>query len=185
MSNSTFHGQLLDEHQHAGTFANVKYKRILMTARGDLGLRDSLKSDFFDVINYSICKAVDEFLDGKAIEFFRKVGEEHFDEALKRGFVKITDKDKPLDVLIKIARYLESVGNMEKIQIGENEAIVEMHGVSVTRSSVELLKANKQPSHYMTNIMLAALMKLGVRAELEDVKFDEEKRYFKEHWKVL
>jgi len=90
--------------------------------------------------------------------------------------------------LIKIARYLESVGYMEKIiinKLGENEAFVEMHGVSVTKSSVKMLRAGKQPSHFMTNIMLAALKKLGIGAELKDVKFDEEKRQFREHWKIL
>lgn len=107
---------------------------------------------------------------------------------MKRGLIKIEPDDKPLDTLIKIARYLESVGYMEKIiinKLSENEALVEMHKVSVTRSSVKMLKENKQPSHYMTNIMLAALRKLGIRAELKDVEFDEEKCYFKEYWKIL
>ena len=151
-------------------------------------MRNNIKPEFLDIINYAICQAVDEFLDGKATEFFEKVGEYHLNEALKRGLIKIDPDDKPLDTLIRIARYLESVGYMEKIlinKLSENEAFVEMHGVSVTRSSVKMLKENKQPSHYMTNIMIAALKKLGIRAELKDVEFDEEKCHFKEHWRVL
>jgi hypothetical protein len=77
---------------------------------------------------------------------------------------------------------------MEKIlinKLSESEAFVEMYGVSVTRSSVKLLKNNRHPSHYMTNVMLAALEKIGVQAELRDVEFDEEKCHFKEHWKIL
>jgi hypothetical protein len=147
-----------------------------------------ISPEFFDVVNYAICQAVDEFLNGKATDFFRMVGEHHLQEALKRGLITIKPYEKPLNSLIKIARYLESVGYMEKIlinKLGENEALVEMHGVSVTNSSVKLLKENKQPSHYMTNIMLAALRKLGVEAELKDVEFDEKKRKFKEHWRIL
>ena len=151
-------------------------------------MKNYIKPEFLDIINYAICEAVNEYLGGKAIEFFRKVGEYHLDEALKRRIIKIQLDDSPLDTLIKIARYLESAGYMEKIlinKVSENEAFVEMYGVSVTRSSVKMLREAKQPSHYMTNIMLAALKKLGVRAELKDVQFDEEKCQFKERWKIL
>lgn len=153
-----------------------------------INLEECVKPEFIDVINYAICQTVHEYLNEKEIEFFRRVGEYHLNEALKRGLIKIEPNDKPLDALIKIARYLESVGYMRKIlikKLSENEAFVEMYGVSVTKSSVKMLREAKQPSHYMTNIMLAALKKLGVRAELKDVEFDEEKRHFKEHWKIL
>ena len=151
-------------------------------------MKNYIKPEFLDIINHAICQAVNEYLDRKAIEFFKKVGEYHLDEALKRGIIKIELDDNPLDTLIKIARYLESAGYMEKIlinKLSENEAFVEMYGVSVTKSSVKMLREAKQPSHYMTNIMLAALKKLGVRAELKDVEFDEEKHHFKEYWKIL
>jgi len=107
---------------------------------------------------------------------------------MRRGLVRIERDRKPLDNLIDIARYLESTGYMEKIvieRLSEDEALVEMRGVSVTTSSVRLLKDGKHPSHFMTNIMLAALRRLGIQAELRDVAFDEEARKFKEHWKIL
>ena len=151
-------------------------------------MRNYIDEEFLDVINYAICQAVSEFVDKKAADFFRRVGEYHLDEALERDLIRIETGDKPLDTLIKIAKYLESVGYMEKIlinKLSENEALVEMHGVSVTKSSARLLKENKQPSHYMTNIMLAALRKLGIEAKLEDVDFDEANRKFREHWKIL
>jgi len=151
-------------------------------------LGDYIKPEFIDIINCAICQAVDEYLDAKATEFFKKVGEYHLDEALRRRLINIEPNDNPLDVLIKIARYLESVGYMEKILVNkltENEAFVEMYGVSVTKSSVKMLREGKQPSHFMTNIMLAALKKLGIRAKLEDVDFDEEKCHFSEYWKIL
>ncbi len=147
-----------------------------------------IKPEFLDIINCSICQAVNEFLGEKAVELFRRVGEHHLEEAIKRGFIRIDRDRKPLDNLIEIARYLESTGYMERIvieRLSEDEAFVEMYGVSVTQSSVKLLRDGKHPSHYMTNIMLAALGRLGIQAELRDVAFDEEARRFKEHWKIL
>jgi hypothetical protein len=127
-------------------------------------------------------------MDGKASEFFKKVGEYHLDEALRRGLVRIEPSDKPLDALLRIAKYLESYGYMEEIRINridEKEATVEMLGVSVTDSSARLLGEKKQPSHYMTNIMFAALKRLGVQAELRDMEFNREEKHFKEYWKIL
>jgi len=147
-----------------------------------------IKPEFLDTINYSICQAVNEFLGEKAVELFGRVGEHHLDEAIRRGFIQIDRDRKPLDNLIEIARYLESTGYMERIVIKRlsiDEAFVEMYGVSVTLSSVKLLKEGKYPSHYMTNLMLAALSRLGIKAELKEVAFDEEGRKFKEHWKIL
>ena len=151
-------------------------------------MTNCIRPEFLDIINYSICQAVNEYLDEKATEFFRRVGEYHLDEAVRRGLIRVERNHKPLDNLIEIARYLESTGYMEKIvieRLSEGEALVEMYGVSVTSSSVRLLKDGKHPSHFMTNIMLAALRRLGIQAELRDVAFDEEARKFKEHWKIL
>jgi hypothetical protein len=147
-----------------------------------------IKPEFLDVVNYSVCEAVNDYMNERATEFFRKVGEYHLDEALRRGIVKIEPSDKPLDVLLKIAKYLESYGYMEQIQINridEKEATVEMLGVSVTDSSATLLGEKKQPSHYMTNVMFAALKKFGFRAELRDMEYDRDKKHFKEYWKIL
>jgi hypothetical protein len=144
--------------------------------------------EFFDTINYALCQTVNEYLKDQSPKFFERVGEYHLEEASKRGFIKLDPTEKPLNNLIGIAKYLESTGYMEKIvidKLSESEAIVEMFGVSVTRSSADLLKAGKHPSHYMTNVMLAALHKLGIRAELQDVSYDEKERHFKEHWKIM
>jgi hypothetical protein len=151
-------------------------------------MADYIKPEFLDIINYAVCNAVNDYLDGEATEFFRKVGEYHLDEALRRGLVAIEPGDKPMDALIRIAKYLESFGYMEQIRINridEKEASVEMFGVSVTASSAKLLGEKKEPSHYMTNVMFAALKRLGVKAELKDMEFDREKKHFKEYWKIL
>ena len=147
-----------------------------------------IKPEFLDTINYAICRVVNEHWGQKSVEFFREVGEHHLDEAVRRGFVKIDSNRKPLDNLIEIAKYLESTGYMEKIiinRLSDDEAFVEMHGVSVTTSSAKLIRDGRHPSHFMTNIMLATLNRLGIRAELRDVAFDEQACRFKEHWKVL
>jgi ABC-type transport system substrate-binding protein len=151
-------------------------------------LTRDIMPEFLDTINYAVCQAANEYLGTKTPEFFKKVGEYHLEEALKRGFIRLDPGDKPLNNLIKIAKYLESTGYMERIRIGkvsESEAIIEMFGVSVTKSSVDLLNAGKHPSHYMTNIMIAALQKLGIVAELRSVDYDEKQRHFREHWKIL
>ena len=145
-------------------------------------------SDLLDILNLAICYASNEHMKDKTAEFFRKVGEYHLEEAIKRGYVKIESQDKPLDVLENIARYLESTGYMQQTIIqrfGDYEAVVEMKGVAVTRSSNEILTKGKQPSHFMTNIMLAALKRIGVEAELEEAEFDSTGNTFKEHWRVL
>jgi hypothetical protein len=151
-------------------------------------MKKQISPEFLDVINYAMCRAVDDFLQDKAVQFFRIVGEHHLSEALERKLIKIEPNDKPLDVLIKIAKYLESMGYMRKIlinKLSESEAVVEMHGVTVTKSSAKLIKEHKHPSHYMTNIMQAALRTLGIEAELEDLEFNEDECRFKEHWNIL
>jgi len=148
----------------------------------------AVNPEFLDIVNYAVCQAVNEYMGGRAPEFFRKVGEYHLDEALRRGLVRIDTNDKPLDILLKIAKYLESYGYMDEIRINridEKEATVEMFGVSVTDSSAQIVAEKKHPSHYMTNTMFAALKKLGVQAELRDMEFDREKKHFKEYWKIL
>lgn len=148
----------------------------------------AISVEFLDTINYALCRAVNEHLGEEASRFFVKVGEYHLEEALRCGLIKLDPDAGPLDNLIGVAKYLESAGYMEKISIvklSESEAIVEMFGVSVTKSSMDLLKAGKHPSHYMTNVMLATLKKLGIEAELRDVDFNEQERHFKEHWKIL
>jgi hypothetical protein len=151
-------------------------------------MASNVNPEFLDIVNYAFCQAVNEYMGGRAVEFFRRVGEYHLDEALRRGLVRIEPRDKPLDVLLRIAKYLESYGYMDQIRINridEKEAIVEMLGVSVTDSSAQLLGEKKHPSHYMTNIMFAALKRLGVQAELRDMEFDREKKHFREYWKIL
>jgi hypothetical protein len=147
-----------------------------------------IKPVFFDAINYSICRAANEYLGERATEFFRRVGEYHLEEALQRGLISLKAEDSPLEVLIKIAGYLEASGYMEKISINrlsEKDAIVEMHGVTVAESSAKLLKEGNKPSHFMTNIMFAALRRLAIQADLKDMEYDVKEARFKEYWKIL
>jgi hypothetical protein len=147
-----------------------------------------IKNEFFDIINYAICRAVNEYTRDQAAEFFRAVGEFHLEEALRRGMVAFQPDDTPLERLIKVARYLEAYGYMEKIvikKLSDTEAVVEMHGVSVSASSAQLLQEGRKPSHYMTNMMFAALKLLAIRADLQDMEYDAKEARFKEYWKIL
>ncbi|MDK2384119.1 MAG: hypothetical protein QI199_04835 [Candidatus Korarchaeota archaeon] len=144
-----------------------------------------VRPEFLDIINYAICSAVNEFLGPeKAREFFRRVGEHHLEEAMRRGLISLEGR-KPLDALLGIARYLEDMGYMGRIEIerlSDTEAIVTMRDVSVTESSLRLLGEGKEPSHYMTNLMFAALRRLGIEAELRDLEARPEENTFREHW---
>jgi hypothetical protein len=139
---------------------------------------------FFDLVNYSFCSAVSQFLGPeKAVELFRYMGRTHYEELKKRNLIK--SDGKPMEVLESIARYLERSGYMERIEIqrlSENESIVDMYGVSVLESSVRLTQENKQPSHIMTNTMFAALEELGYDAELIDLLFETDKNHVREKW---
>ncbi|RLG44035.1 MAG: hypothetical protein DRN78_00775 [Thermoproteota archaeon] len=66
--------------------------------------------------------------------------------------------------------------------MSENEPELDMFGVSVLNSSVELVESGRSPSHYMTNIMFAALEDYGISAELIDLGFDLERNHVKERW---
>ncbi len=143
---------------------------------------------FFDTINYAICRAVYARLGAEAKDFFQEVGEYHLQEAIDRGLVTLDPTATPLDILIHIARYLEATGYMERItvhKLSETEAIVEMWGVSVSVSSAKLLSNAMYPSHFMTNAMFAALKRLGVQADLQDMEYDVATAHFKEYWKIL
>ena len=146
-----------------------------------------VRPEFIDFMNYSICKAYSE-LHGKdaAMNFFRRVGEIGFQELRKTsGF----PSSSPHDVLRTVAEFLERMGYMSKIRltkVEEDEVIIEMFGVSVTKSSIRLTEEGASPSHFMTNLMFAALEEVsGVRADIYDLTLEqpsEETGYAKEKW---
>jgi len=145
------------------------------------------RPEFIDFINYNICKTYSE-LHGKeaAVDFFRRVGEIGFQEL--RKMVDFSSSN-PHDVLRAVAEFLERMGYMSKIQltkVEEDEVIIEMFGVSVTKSSIRLTEEGASPSHFMTNLMFGALADLcGVRADIYDLTLEqpsEETGYAKEKW---
>lgn len=145
-----------------------------------------IDENFFDTLNYCICSAVNKFVGReKAVEVFREVGRFHFKALREKGAVKVGST--PLETLESVARYLEKSGYMNKIVIqrtGENEAVVDMYGVSVLDSSVRLTDENKAPSHIMTNTMFAALDEMGYEAEMIDLLFDKEGNHVREKWVI-
>lgn len=146
-----------------------------------------VRPEFIDFINYNICKAYSEFY-GKdaAVGFFRHVGEVGFQELRKTVDFPSSN---PYDVLKTVGKFLERMGYMAKIQltkVEEDEVIIEMFGVSVTKSSMRLTEEGASPSHFMTNLMFAALEEVsGVRADIYDLTLEqpsEETGYAKEKW---
>lgn len=146
----------------------------------------TVKAEFFDTINYCICSAINEVVGPEtARKIFREMGKIHYEELKKKGVIEIKPGEHPMKVLEKIARYLEASGYMERIEItqtSEDEAVVDMYGVSVLDSSVRLTDEGKEPSHIMTNTMFAALEEMGYTIELVDLLFDREMNHVKEKW---
>ena len=146
-----------------------------------------ISPQFLDFVNYNICEAYSEF-HGKdaAVVFFRRAGEIGFQELRKMVDFQSSD---PHDVLRTVSEFLEKMGYMTKIRltkVEENEAIIEMYGVSVAKSSIRLTKEGASPSHFMTNLMFAALKEIsGVRADIYDLTLEQssnETGYAREKW---
>jgi hypothetical protein len=146
-----------------------------------------VRPEFLDFLNYNICKTYSE-LHGKekAEAFFRRVGEIGFQELKK--MVEFPSLE-PYDVLKTVAEFLERMGYMSKIKltkVEKDEVIIEMFGVSVTKSSIRLLEEGASPSHIMTNLMFAALKELcGIHADIYDLTLEQpsaETGYGREKW---
>jgi len=146
-----------------------------------------VKPEFLDFVNYNICKAYSE-IHGKdeAVGFFRRVGEIGFEQL--RGMVDFPSAD-PYEVLKAVGGFLEDMGYMSKIQltkVEEGEVIIEMFGVSVIDSSIRLTEGGASPSHFMTNLMFAALKEVsGVHADIYDLTLEQpsaETGYGMEKW---
>ncbi|MBS7638284.1 hypothetical protein KEJ49_05300 [Candidatus Bathyarchaeota archaeon] len=146
-----------------------------------------IKPEFLDFINYNICKAYSETHGKEAAEaFFRKVGRIGFQELRSR--IEFPSRE-PYEVLRKVASFLEEMGYLAKIQltkVEEDEVIIEMFGVSVVNSSMRLVREGASPSHFMTNLMFAALEEMcGLRADIIDLTLEQptaETGYAKEKW---
>ncbi len=139
---------------------------------------------FLDLINYGICYVLNEKYGKEETEkVFKEVGKVLYTRIKGKGL--ISPAKDPMDTLVEIARFLEKMGYMEKIDItrrGDKELELDMHGVSVLDSSVKLVESGRSPSHYMTNIMFAALQDCGIDAELIDLGFDLKGNHVKEKW---
>jgi len=146
-----------------------------------------VKPEFLDFVNFNICKAYSE-RHGKdeAVGFFRRVGEIGFQGLRKMVDFKSSD---PYEVLGTVGEFLEDMGYMSKIQltkVEEDEVIIEMFGVSVIESSIRLTEGGASPSHFMTNLMFAALKEVsGVHADIYDLTLEQpsaETGYGREKW---
>ncbi len=146
-----------------------------------------IKPEFLDFVNYNICKAYSETWGKEAAEaFFRKVGRIGFQELRRR--IEFPSRE-PYEVLRRVASFLEEMGYLAKIKltkVEEDEVIIEMFGVSVVNSSMRLVREGASPSHFMTNLMFAALEEMcGLRADIIDLTLEQptaETGYAKEKW---
>lgn len=143
--------------------------------------------DFFDFVNYNVCRAVSEHVGTEqAVKIFERAGEIGYARLKERGLIK-TEGVGPVDVLIQIVKFLESSGYMGRIEVNrvsDTEMVVDMYQVSVLDSSIQLTDEGYAPSHFMTNLMFAALKDYGMRAELEELVFEDEVDHVQERWSL-
>jgi len=141
--------------------------------------------EFFNLVTYGVFLALAELYGKEGWKVPPAFGEIAFRELKKR--IKF-DGLKPIEALNKLARYFEKVGYIEKIgfkQIGENELIYSMEGVSIDWAVSKLKEEGGVLPHYSTYIYIAALKELfGIEAEMIDLEFSvvEGKFCAKEKW---
>jgi len=146
-----------------------------------------IEPTFLDLINYGVCSTLSKLYGREATEeVFRRAGKTNYQELRKRRRI---DASNPISTLRSVASYLEEAGYMRRIELTEvtdSEAIIDMYGVSVAESSKRLADEGLIPSHYMTNMMFAALEDLhGVEASIThlDIEIpDEEIDHVRERW---
>lgn len=149
--------------------------------------KDRVMADFFDFVNYNVCRAVSEHVGAEqAVKIYERAGEIGYANLKERGLIK-TEGVGPVDVLIQIVKFLESSGYMGRIEVNrvsDTEMIVDMYQVSVLDSSMQLTDEGYAPSHFMTNLMFAALREFGMTAELEELVFEGEVDHVRERWSL-
>jgi len=128
--------------------------------------------EFFNLVTYGVFQALAELYGKEGWRVPPAFGEIAFRELKKR--IKF-DGLKPIEALNKLARYFEKVGYIEKIgfeQIGENELIYNMEGVSIDWAVSKLKEEGGVLPHYSTYIYTAALKELfDVEIEMIDLEF--------------
>ena len=141
--------------------------------------------EFFNLVTYGVFRALAELYGKEGWKVPPASGEIAFRELKKR--MKF-DGLKPIEALNKLARYFEKVGYIEKIgfeQIGENELIYSMEGVSIDWAVSKLKEEGGVLPHYSTYIYTAALKELfDTEAEMIDLEFSvvEGKFFATEKW---
>lgn len=143
-----------------------------------------IRAEFLDLVNYAVCSAVSRtFGRTEAEKVFQLAGKIAYDELMAKREPETKD---PIDLLKWIAGFLEESGYMDRIDIkrlGDNQVVVDMYGVSVWESSDRLTKEGAAPSHYMTNLMFAALETFDLETDIQNLEFRERKRgHVREMW---
>ena len=153
----------------------------------DVNPKGNITVDFFDFVNYNVCRAVSEHVgQGQAVKVYQRAGEIGYAELKERGLIK-TAGVSPMDVLIQIVQFLEGSGYMGRIKVNrvsDMEMVVDMYQVSVLDSSIRLTDENHAPSHFMTNLMFAALKDFDMSAELDELVFEGDVDHVQERWSL-
>ncbi|MFQ5711152.1 MAG: hypothetical protein ACE5GD_05140 [Candidatus Geothermarchaeales archaeon] len=145
----------------------------------------SVSRDFFNLVTYGLFQALAQLYGKEGWKVPPAFGEIAFKELKKR--LKLEGL-KPIQVLNTLARYFEQAGYIDKIEfreVGENELIYSMEGVSIDWAVSKLKDEGGVLPHYSTYTCVAALRELfDIEAEMVDLAFGTRhgKFYAEEKW---
>jgi len=142
-----------------------------------------VNEEFFDLVLYSIFKAVNEYIGKDTWKIVYRVGEIIVDELWDE--LGLTSELSALDGLNKLSRWLVSMGYVKDLKFIEKEdGSLEywMLEPIISNGAKRLLDENLVPPHISTSILFAFLNRLGYRVEMRGDPIFRSDGYIIEKW---
>ncbi len=145
-----------------------------------------LDTKFFDLELYCIYRAATElFGNEQAWRLVWRSGEVMFDEIHREKILQITD---PIDLLKRIAAYLEEAGYSEKLSIrkfADDSIEYEMLRPVIGPGAQRLISEDAVPAHISTAVLFAALKQFDMKAEIVGEPFFRPDGTVIEKWRLI
>lgn len=132
-----------------------------------MSLLSCVDSDFFDLVFYSVYRAIHDLLGEKTWDVVWRSGEIMYSEIKSR--LGLSGERDPVRVLERIIEWLKSVGYVEDASIkrvSEDTIEYTMSTPVISRGAERLIRERRVPPHISTSILFAALREHGLKAEL-------------------
>jgi len=140
---------------------------------------------FFDLVIYSIFKAINEKIGENTWEIVYRAGEIILDKIWDN--LGLNNTADVIDGLNMIARWLTKVGYAEDLKFikkGDGQLEYWMLNPKIADAAEELIDEGLVPPHTSTSILFAYLKRLGYRAEMVGGPIFREGGYIVENWLI-